>query len=91
MLNNLTNEFADREYNLIQLAEVLELQKAKNSSLADCTYLKILKNEEIIAEGYLDDLLIKKLLDYYGDDYVQEFSFTFDNMILETRVVIQLR
>lgn len=91
MLNNLTNEFADREYNLIQLAEVLELQKAKNSSLADCTYLKILKNEEIIVEGYLDDLLIKKILDYYGWDYVQEFSFTFDNTILETHVVIQLK
>lgn len=91
MLNNLINEFADRGYNLTQLAEVLELQKTKNGSLADCTYLKILKNEEIIAEGYLDDLLIKKILDYYGDDYVQEFSFTFDNTILETHVVIQLK
>ena len=91
MLINLINEFADRGYNLTQLAEVLELQKSKNSSLNDCTYLKILKDDEVIAEGYLDDLLIKKILDYYGEDYVQKFFFTFDNTILETHVFIQLR
>lgn len=91
MLINLINEFADRGYNLTQLAEVLELQKSKNSSLNDCTYLKILKDDEVIAESYLDDLLIKKILDYYGEDYVQKFSFTFDNTILETHVFIQLR
>lgn len=91
MLINLINEFADRGYNLTQLAEVLELQKSKNSSLNDCTYLKILKDDEVIAESYLDDLLIEKILDYYGEDYVQKFSFTFDNTILETHVFIQLR
>lgn len=91
MLNNLINEFADREYNLTQLAEVLELQKSQNSNLNDCTFLKIRKNDEIIVVGYLDELLIEKILDDYGECYVQEFSFTFDNAILEIHVFIQLR
>lgn len=91
MLNNLIKNFAGNDFNLSQLAEILNLKKAENTEDADFIRLKITQGDNLIFEGGLSELLIKKLLAQYGESKIYEFSLNFDNIFVEVSIFIDLQ
>ena len=91
MINNLTNTLTDHDFDLSQLVKVLNLKKAQNTEYADCIHLKVTKDDNLIVEGNLSELLLEKLLKIYGKTEVWDFSLSFDNFCVETQIFIELK
>lgn len=79
------------DFTLKQLVKTLALNRVKPNDNADCIRLKITNDGEIVFEGLLSELLIKKILEHHGDAEIWDFSLTFKNSFVKVDLSIELR
>ena len=89
-LNEMATAFGfydDRKLTLRELSEMLDLS---NFEFADITKFILCDKHKVIRDAYLDDMIVERFIDIFGERQVKRYSIDIDHSCNEIEIYVEV-